>query len=79
MKKKLFCIITLLFFFVVSSSGQPTEENLVKQAFDNYKSAILNDKGESALNYVDTRTLKYYSDIINEIKMQIVQRLTHYL
>jgi hypothetical protein len=48
--------------------GQKSEEKLVKKSFDNYKSAILNDKGEEAVNYVDSKTIKYYSDILELVK-----------
>jgi hypothetical protein len=48
--------------------GQKSEEKLVKKLFDNYKSAILNDKGEEAVNYVDSKTIKYYSDILELVK-----------
>ena len=48
--------------------GQKSEEKLVKKSFDNYKSAILNDKGEEAVKYVDSRTIKYYSEILELVK-----------
>jgi hypothetical protein len=60
----------LLFFLVLTTScnGQRKEEKSVREAFDNYKSAILNDKGEEAVKYVDSRTIKYYSDILELVK-----------
>ncbi len=64
----LFRIFTLLFLSTASSFGQGTEENLVKDAFNNYKSAILNDKGEEALGYIDAKTIKYYTDILETVK-----------
>lgn len=48
--------------------GQKSEEKLVQKAFDNYKTAILNDKGEEAVRYVDSRTINYYSDILDLVK-----------
>jgi hypothetical protein len=48
--------------------GQKSEEKLVKKSFDNYKTAILNDKGDEAVKYVDSRTIKYYSDILQLVK-----------
>lgn len=48
--------------------GQKSEDKLVKKSFDNYKSAILNDNGEEAVKYVDNRTIKYYSDILELVK-----------
>ncbi|MFY7734196.1 MAG: hypothetical protein ACOVSR_11990, partial [Bacteroidia bacterium] len=44
--------------------GQKREEKLVIKAFENYKSAILNDKGEEAVKHVDSRTIKYYTDVL---------------
>lgn len=44
------------------------QENLVKEAFNNYKSSILNDKGEDVVNYVDTNTIKYYEKILELAK-----------
>ena len=43
-----------------------SDEEQVREAFDKYKSAILNDRGNEAVNYVDSRTLEYYSDILNQ-------------
>ena len=48
--------------------GQKNEEEQVRKTFDGYKAAILNDKGEDALKYVDSRTIKYYGDIIGLVK-----------
>ncbi len=44
--------------------GQKSEEKLVIKTFENYKSAILNDKGEEAVKHVDSRTIKYYTDVL---------------
>jgi hypothetical protein len=40
----------------------------VRQAFNNYKTAILNDDPQKALNAVDSRTKKYYSEILHNVK-----------
>ncbi len=48
--------------------GQSAEQILVKQSFNSYKSAILNDKGEDAAKFVDNRTIKYYGDILELVK-----------
>jgi len=60
--------ITLLITLGNIAYGQKSEEKLVKKSFDNYKSAILNDKGEEAVKFVDSRTIKYYSDILELVK-----------
>lgn len=62
-------LLALTFFLTWTITyGQKKEEKLVRQSFDNYKSAILNDKGEEAVKYVDSRTIKYYSDILDLVK-----------
>lgn len=67
MKNILAFLISTL--FVVSiCSGQTVDQKSVKQSFNNYKSAILNDKGDEAANFVDSRTIKYYSDILDLVK-----------
>lgn len=45
-----------------------TEEEHVKAAFDQYKSAILNDKGAVAVEFVDSRTIAYYADMLEHTK-----------
>lgn len=43
-------------------------EQLIKQSFANYKSGILNDKGAEAVEHVDSRTIRYYQDILESTK-----------
>jgi hypothetical protein len=64
--KKTLCIFVLLVVF--TSFGQENQEKTIQKVFENYKSAILNDKGIEALNFVDSRTIAYYDDIIKKIK-----------
>jgi len=45
-----------------------SEQEEVKQAFNNYKEAILNDQGDKAVNYTDSKTLKYYSSALEKVK-----------
>ena len=66
--KQTLIALTLFFFWTSSAYGQKNEEKLVRKSFDSYKSAILNDKGEEAVKYVDSRTIKYYSDILELVK-----------
>lgn len=65
-------IRTITIFILIASSqivyGQKNEEKLVRKSFENYKSAILNDQGESAVTCVDSRTIKYYNDISELVK-----------
>lgn len=66
--KKFVTIAAFLLTLTTRSLGQPGEEKLVRQAFDDYKSSILNDKGDEALNYIDQKTIRYYTDILEVIK-----------
>lgn len=68
MMTKTINFLVLLLFLTTSCNGQKKEEKLVREAFDNYKSAILTDKGEEAVKFVDSRTIKYYNDILELVK-----------
>lgn len=63
-------ILGVLFLLLTGqlTFGQKSEEKLVIKSFDNYKATILNDKGEEAVKYVDSRTIKYYSEILELVK-----------
>lgn len=61
-------IIVLLLLSAQLSFGQANQETLVKKSFENYRSAILNDRGEEAVSYVDSRTIKYYNDVLHLVK-----------
>lgn len=58
----------IILLSVQDTFGQKSEEKLVKKSFENYKTAILNDRGNEAVLYVDIRTIKYYSDILDLVK-----------
>jgi len=66
--KRTLSLLTLFFAIVISVCGQKGEEELVRKAFDSYKSAILNDKGDDAVKFIDSRTIKYYDDILDLVK-----------
>jgi hypothetical protein len=65
--QKLF-FLSLLFLLTTAAIGQKAEEKLVKASFEKYKSSILNDKGEEAVRYVDSRTIKYYGNVLHWVK-----------
>lgn len=65
MKKLLFLLLLLP---GMALSAQKSEEKLVRKSFDAYKKAILNDRGEEAVKYVDSRTVKYYDDMAGLVK-----------
>ena len=66
MKRILILIPFLSFAF--SLSGQMGEKEMVRKAFDDYKSAILNDKGNDAAKLVNSKTIKYYNDVLDWVK-----------
>ncbi|HZI53544.1 MAG TPA: hypothetical protein VFD56_07575 [Chitinophagaceae bacterium] len=66
--KKILPVLTFFFALTISAFGQKNEEELVRKAFDSYKSAILNDKGEEAVKFVDSRTIKYYTNVVDLVK-----------
>jgi hypothetical protein len=45
-----------------------SDEVAVRKSFTNYKTAILNDKGEEAVNFVDAKTIEYYGYILEKVK-----------
>ena len=62
--------ILILFLLIVSSYtfAQKKEEKRVRTTFENYKSAILNENGAEAVNYLDSRTIAYYTEIVSLVK-----------
>lgn len=66
--KKVSRILVLLLFVTSVCLAQKKEQKAVVQAFGNYKSSILEDRGEEAVKYVDSRTIKYYGDILELVK-----------
>ncbi len=66
MKKKLYTLFISL-SIIASCIGQENEESLVKASFNGYKTSILNDQGEKAISFVDTRTISYYNEILEKV------------
>ncbi|AFU70546.1 hypothetical protein P700755_003981 [Psychroflexus torquis ATCC 700755] len=67
MKKILSCI-SLSFSIITCCLGQEKEEKLVRESFNSYKTSILNDKGEKAVDFVDSKTISYYNEILETTK-----------
>lgn len=65
MHKNLLSLLAILFLFS-TGLAQKKEVKKVKKCFETYKSSILNDKGEKAVQQVDSRTIAYYTDILNK-------------
>lgn len=69
MKLPLKFLALLMFLFVAQlANAQKNEKEAVQQSFENYMSAILNDQGEDAANYIDSRTVAYYSKLLESSK-----------
>ncbi len=79
-------IITLALLSLLSiKSYSQSDKELVLKSFENYKEAILTDKGKLASDFVDSRTIRYYSDILEKVRtadslevdsMGIIDKLT---
>jgi hypothetical protein len=66
--KQTFLVLTFLLTYTGFTHGQKREEKLVRKSFDSYKSAILNGEGKKAVQYVDSRTIQYYSHLLDLVK-----------
>ncbi len=64
-----FSLVALFFLIASPIHSQDNEIKSIKTVFEDYKSAILNDRGEEAANYVDSRTIQYYIDMLEIIKV----------
>jgi hypothetical protein len=63
-------LIPVFFFLLIAVLHANAQQDtaLIKACFAGYKNAILTDKGQEALAFVDSRTVKYYSDILQKTK-----------
>ena len=61
-------IPTILLIFISFNSYSQSGTKPILKSFENYKNAILTDKGKIATDLVDSRTVKYYSNILKKIK-----------
>jgi len=61
-------IIYLIFLLYTSFSFAQKEEDAVIQAFKNYKSSILNDKGNEAVQFLASKTIDYYGSLLKKVK-----------
>jgi len=64
--RKIITLISLIFLSI--SSYSQSDKELVLKSFENYKNAILTDKGSVAADFVDSRTMNYYSTILDKVK-----------
>jgi hypothetical protein len=63
---------SLVFFFAmtagISASAQQTDKQQITRAFEQYKAAALNSNGRDAVQYLDKKTIDYYSHLLEEIR-----------
>ena len=60
----LFLFITIN---ITTSYAQSQDEDLIRETFNYYKSALLNDDGNAAINLIDSRSVTYYDDMLDKI------------
>lgn len=58
----------ILFFFAGHIQAQQTEEELIMISFEKFKWAVVDNKPEQAVKYIDTKSISYYSLIIDKTK-----------
>jgi len=68
MYKSLSITLVLLITSMVSMAQSQSEQEAVKQAFNNYKTAILNDEGTKAATCTNSKTITYYNNILEKVK-----------
>lgn len=63
-------LVQVLFFalLAVLHANAQHDTTLIKACFNGYKNAILSDQGKTAVTFVDSRTVKYYTDILQKTK-----------
>lgn len=61
----------LAFLFIILGTfvfGQKNEEKLVRERFESYRTNLLNDNGNGAVEDVDSKTINYYSELLKLTK-----------
>lgn len=63
-------LILVQFFalYAVLSANAQHDTTLIKACFNGYKNAILSAQGKTGVSFVDSRTVKYYTDILQKTK-----------
>jgi hypothetical protein len=65
---KAFQIFAILILLSVGSFSQTADVKAVRESFEKYKAAIMNDKGDEAAGWVDQNTIDYYSSILDKVR-----------
>ncbi len=61
-------LLSIAFLTIPAALFAQPDGQAVQKSFDAYKNAILKDKGEEASKYVDSKTIKYYSAMLDHIR-----------
>ena len=61
-------LFTFIFTLFFSCAQTNKEAKNVRDCFNGYKNAILNDKSDAAYSYIDNRTKKYYTEIAQKTR-----------
>ena len=51
-----------------NSTDEKNDSQLIKESFDQYKSALMSQDGKRAAEYVNDKTIAYYMDLLNLVK-----------
>lgn len=71
--KTILTLVSILLIFLSAcsnpqhSESQQKEQEAVQQSFKNYKASILEDNGSQAIKFVDSKTITYYSELLDLI------------
>lgn len=65
---KTLTLLIMLALLANPAAAQKKQEKKVRKCFEAYKTAILEDRGIDAVNYVDSRTIAYYADMLEKTK-----------
>lgn len=56
--------LTCALLFITVAGYAQNDTAAIRDCFARYKTAILNDRGEEAVQYVDSRTIRYYTQML---------------
>lgn len=62
-------ITILLFSSTLIAQQKDTKKEAVRKAYNDYKTAALNDQGERAYSLIDQRTVDYYEQLAQRVKV----------
>lgn len=65
--KKYILFLNVLLSGLLHANAQD-EKKAIQTCFKGYKQAILEDRGKDAVGFVDTKTIQYYSNILEAVK-----------